>query len=800
MGRTTYFPIAFLLLVVLRGWGQDIGKIGKAKLVSVTGGVSANAVYYEGNAQRAPFTYFLNGNLNLNISDIYNIPLSFSYSNQDFGVANPFSFNRLSIHPSYKWVTTHIGDVNMSFSPYTLNGHKFTGLGVDLVPEGAFKISAMYGRLLKATEFNAESPNSIPAYDRFGFGFKVAYQFEKWHLGLIFFKATDNERSLDNQIPSTLGVAPKDNAVVSIETGVTLFDKAQLDVEYAISGITEDTQLTEPEAKSHFLSSALNANITTQYYNAVNIALSYPVGRGSLSARYERIDPEYRTLGAYFFNNDLENVTANASQTIFNDKVSISANVGVQRDNLNKVKTTELQRVVTAVNTTITVSEKLNLNISYSNFQSFTNIRNQFDFINEVGQFDNIDTLNYRQISENINLGVNYLIKKTENKAHSATLNLLYQDAKNLQNEVEQEEASNAFYNATAAYNLGFPKKALQVSLAANSSFNRTQADENLIFGPTLSISKQFFDKTLRSNISSAYNTSYANGNQSNSVLNFRLGNSYTWKERHNFNLNLLAQLRQNEVNTATDFTATLGYSYSFDRIQLKRKLVANEDAKKGKNYVSFRYNDVTYSGSIASVTRQITTVYKTTSLRTISLSKRDELEDLLIITSQQELPQTYKDSAIQFLKQVHAYSAFETVFNATVYNVIQKIVKDMTRVDPQLERSYVRKKTKLNKTINVEKKQILKKELEQFRKGLLTHRWMQQQFNGITASAEAANTDPILQTFKKAHFDAVFERYETQDPEKIKLYLETQIISFYTEKAKTLVGSKSLELDKTQK
>lgn len=237
MKRTPYFSVAFLLFVVFYGWGQDLGKIGKAKLFSVTGGVSANAVYYEGSAQRAPFTYFLSGNLNLNISDIYNIPLSFSYSNQDFGVANPFSFNRLSIHPSYKWVTTHIGDVNMSFSPYTLNGHQFTGLGVDLAPEGAFKISAMYGRLLKATEFNAEAPNSIPAYDRFGFGVKAAYQFEKWHLGLIVFKATDDETSLNTPIPSTLEVTPKDNAVASIEAGVALFDKAKLDVEYAISGI-----------------------------------------------------------------------------------------------------------------------------------------------------------------------------------------------------------------------------------------------------------------------------------------------------------------------------------------------------------------------------------------------------------------------------------------------------------------------------------------------------------------------------------------------------------------------------------
>lgn len=60
------------------------GQFKKAKLVTINGGVSANAIYYQGKASRDPLTYFLNGNLNFNIKGLYNIPLSFSYTSQKF--------------------------------------------------------------------------------------------------------------------------------------------------------------------------------------------------------------------------------------------------------------------------------------------------------------------------------------------------------------------------------------------------------------------------------------------------------------------------------------------------------------------------------------------------------------------------------------------------------------------------------------------------------------------------------------------------------------------------------------------
>ena len=195
------------------GFSQSINfdQLGKEKWVRYNGGISANTVYYDGNANRQDFTYYLTGNLNFNLAGLYNVPLSFTYSNQDFNFPNPFKFNRLSLHPSYKWATAHIGDVSMTFSPYTLSGHQFTGGGIELNPEGKFQISAMYGRFLKATEYNPEEPRALAAYKRIGYGIKTAYDFDFMKLGVILFKANDDENSLGNPFPVELGLTPKDN-------------------------------------------------------------------------------------------------------------------------------------------------------------------------------------------------------------------------------------------------------------------------------------------------------------------------------------------------------------------------------------------------------------------------------------------------------------------------------------------------------------------------------------------------------------------------------------------------------------
>ena len=811
------FFVPFIMICSTLGYSQSINfdQLGKEKWLRYNGGIAANAVYYDGTANRQDLTYFLTGNLNFNIAGIYNIPLSFTYSNQEFAFPNPFKFNRLSLHPSYKWATAHLGDVNMTFSPYTLAGHQFTGAGFDLNPEGKFQVSAMYGRFLRATEYNPDEPQAITAYKRLGYGVKAAYDFNFMKLGVILFKANDEENSLEEPFPIELALSPKDNAVLSFESEFRVFEKAQIRVEYAISGVTEDTRLTDAAPSNGLLFFLLNENISTQYYNALNASFDYPAGNGTLGVGYERIDPDYKTLGAYYFNNDLENITINANQNIFNNKLNLSVNAGLQRDNLDNAKLSNQQRVVSSVNANLTASERLGINASYSNFQSFTNIRDQFDYINQVGALDNVDTLNYRQISQNANLGMNYILKKTETKQHSTNLNLVYQNSTNQQEGETIDGGENAFYNGVAAYTLGYPEQALNISLAGNVSYNTVAEDNNTTLGPTLAIGKQFFDKKLRTNVSSSYNVAFTNGERQNSVYNFRLGSNYALLEKHNLSLNFLMLFRNSELNTGRDLTITFGYSYAFDNFKLNintgNRNPTDRESRNRERTLSFRYRDVTYSGTISDLNAQLTNVYESSQFVDIPQFKKDDLNILLATVKEQKREDNYKESALIFLEELYSFGDFEGIYNDALHNVITRIKRDMRKIDMALERLFVIKKLEADEhpltgkqtteyTAADQKRLQAYQNLLEERKSrlekLVGHRWMEKQFATFTSKQAIENPVSFLKEFKEIMKIKAYQRYEkSKDVNALEDFLEVEIIDFYYKKSLGVVNPELFEL-----
>jgi hypothetical protein len=800
---------------------QDLGQIGKAKLFKLTGGIAANAVFYEGDANREAFTYFLSGNINLNISNVYNIPFSFSYSNQEFANSNPFSFNRLSIHPSYKWVTAHIGDVNMNFSPYTLSGHQFTGLGVDLTPEGKWKISAMYGRLLKAVEYDANAPESQPAYERVGYGLKVGYDFGKFFIGGILFKATDDANSLKFPLPLNLEVQANANAVVSVETRVQPFEKAQINAEMAVSTLTEDTNAQGEHPNANVLSSLLETNVTTNQYKAFNLGFSYAIGQGTVGVNYERIDPEYRTLGAYFFNNDLENINVNAAQTILNNKVNVSMSGGVQRDDLDNTKSSQLQRFVSAVTVVYTPNERFNATGGYSNFQSFTNIKDQFELINEVAQTDNLDTLNFQQISQNANLNLNYALKDTDIQKKHLALALSFQNAVNKQDGTTVENGDSKFYNANLAYALGYPKQNFTVSASANLSYNTLGAEASTTYGPIISVGKQFFDKQLSTNGSVSYNNSLTNGSSIAQVTNLRLGSTYSYKKKHNLNLNILSQFRGG-TNATNNFTVTLGYNYIFDKFkpnikfpkrhkkEKKPKTKAQQKSSVAQT-VQFRYKETLYKGTLPQVNIQLQRKQNEAKFDYIPTYKKGELAILRQEVAQEKEPKAYKMKALEFLKQLHSYSDFLEIYEQLIFETMLELQTDMNQLDYAYENAYVEaiikaeahklhKLTPQARTLKpVAEQNTYKAAVKKAKTALgrlISHRWMLEFVMTYKSLKDLQNPDVYLEEVLAVEKENIFRKWDQQEShQKLQLYIITSIIDFYIKKSVNNTNPEQFEL-----
>ncbi|UYW01815.1 hypothetical protein K5I29_02520 [Flavobacterium agricola] len=178
----------------------DFEAIAKDTKLRVNGGVNANAMYYNSNTDksREPFTYMLTGSINFSMLT-FSMPFNYTITNQNdaFNYKVPFDFNRFSLTPKYKWIKAYIGDNAMTFSPYTLNGHPFRGFGVELTPRGAFKYSAMGGRLLKAVEAN-DSIGLPAVYERYGYGTKLGFDKERYKVEAIGFYAKDRANSIKN--------------------------------------------------------------------------------------------------------------------------------------------------------------------------------------------------------------------------------------------------------------------------------------------------------------------------------------------------------------------------------------------------------------------------------------------------------------------------------------------------------------------------------------------------------------------------------------------------------------------------
>lgn len=687
-----YLQVILLFLIFHSSYSQtvDFERVTKESPIKIRGGVSANTIFYNSNLRqsRLPFTYYFNGNLTFSLYG-FSVPLSFNYSNQgaNLGYSLPFNLNRLSIHPKYKWLTAHIGDVAMTFSPYTLGGHQFTGVGFDVVPKGPFKISVMGGRLLKATEDDGNN-FTIPAFQRMGYAIKTAYEKEKYKVGFTAFYAKDDLNSIKS-ISKDKKITPKENLALSLEGAINITENLSLFGEYATSTLTNDLRSEEANSGSSLL---LTQRTSTDNHYALKAGLNYQIEKTVLGVGYERISPEYETLGAYYFNNDFENITFNASKPFFNDKVNLMLNVGFQRDDLENTKSNATSRIVGAINTTINASDKLTLTGSYSNFQTYTNVKlNQFDVINDNTNLDNVtDTLNYRQLSQSANLNINYFLKKTKENNQSVNLNYSFNDVANEQGGIVRIGNASTFHNLNSSYSLSFPKKKMNVRIGGNLTVNTIGRDNGITWGPMLNLTKRLFEEKLNTGLGFYYSSTENRGITSN-IMNIRANLNYSLLQKHNFMLSAV-QLFRSVVNNdnLNELTVTFGYNYNFGILNSKKKKPKNKKnntAEKTDNTLKIKFKDYDFSGSIESHRLELAKFSKNNLFDQVPTTLKNSSESL----NRDNLSlKEFKSEATKYLEKLYSYKKIEKEFKKDFRMAFSQLLIDARKIDEKIYAKYL--------------------------------------------------------------------------------------------------------------
>ncbi|WP_286968492.1 hypothetical protein [Flavobacterium sp. UBA4854] len=790
--------ILFWLCIVLaccfcrKGYAQDIDLQNFYKPnFKVTGNINANMMYYNSNMEnsREPFTYLFSGSLNISAFN-FSVPLFYSFTNQgnNLGYTAPFDFNRLSIMPKYKWVKAYIGNVSMTFSPYTLSGYPFKGVGLELTPNSPFKISLMGGQLLKAVSAENAS-GGVPIYQRFGYGAKVGFEKPQYKLGWIGFYAKDDASSLN--MVNDNGVTPKENFVNSLIFSTSLVKNLNFNVEYALSVLTDDTR-SESISGGGFRDKIFSGKESTSYMNAFNVNFDYNIQKSTVGLTYERIDPNYNTLGALYFNNDLENIALRFARPFYHDKITVSTSLGFQKDDLDKVKKQDTKRVVGSINMNYRVTDQINITGSYSNFSTYTNKKlDQFELINNPNVVQ-ADTLDYRQLSQNANVNMSYAFGKKRNQ----NLNFNYSIAgqANEQGGVIRKGQASTVQNYNLAHTVSFLTTKVSLNSSLNYTKNEVSRNNNSSMGASVGASKKLFKDKLNTNLGFLYNNSQGNMNSS-SVFGIKFNNSYVMYQRHNFGLNVISMFRSS-TNTAkfNDLTATLNYTCSLDKI----KLPAKKEPKKEKEEVlnpilKINYKDKTYEGTRDEIIKQLQDMQS--ALRPMPKEDSEELQHLLTLTTLTPDDDSFKEKALNYLKAYDLNNDILNKYDNYIHETVKSLREEMVRKDEGYENDYVMALGRVNKhkmhgvdakdvTDKVSYNSYLKLVDRKNKKlqPLLVHRWMYNEM-GILSNTpvDQIHQNENLSAFNKEELGDFFKMMKEKKTEAAIIEeIKIKLIPFY--------------------
>jgi len=498
-----YLLLALLLVFCCRPVSaQDLLQLKTQKPFAIGGSLSAVADFYSMTGRestRDPFSYTLSGNVNVSVYSLQ-LPFSFVYSNRNFSYSQPF--NRFGISPEYKWIKLYLGYRSMSFSPLTMAGHSFLGAGVELNP-GIFRFGALYGRFSQKTIPNSVNPqDTLQTPVRKGYSVKVGVGSSKNFADLIFLQIVDDTLSFDKaKFGSKL---PQANTVFGTHMKFTLFKNVTWETEGAVSLLTKDLNTSPPletgNATLQNLVNTFHVNLSSEYSTGLTSSLTYSESKFSLGLQYRRLDPNFQSFGAYYFNTDVENITVNSKFRLFKSKLSVSGNIGLQNDNLRNNKAVKSSRLISMANISYNSGKLFSLNGSFSNYSI-----NQFP-----GRLPLNDTIKLYQSNRNITITPTFTFNHSKNQ-QMVQLNLVLMDL----TDHNQYTAKSSEVNSRMAllnYFFSHIKSGLSVMAGVNYTTMTSAYSNQILYGINTDIGKPFFKGKLNAHGGISINHSSING------------------------------------------------------------------------------------------------------------------------------------------------------------------------------------------------------------------------------------------------------------------------------------------------
>lgn len=554
---------AILIFLLLAGQqsvvnAQQLDSLKSKKPFSIHGNAGINFIGYNvsGIQERmAPFTMMLSAHAVASVYGI-SIPFSFRYSGKKADYLQPF--NQFGLSPQYKWVTLHGGYRNVHFSNFTLAGHTFLGAGVELNP-GKFRFGYVYGRFRDNNDNVAFGADTLRNYTRRGFAMRIGTGSDKNFVDFILMRIQDDSTSLDQPLRPFSSMAEQ-NGIIGINSRVSLSRNLFLESEVAASFFTTDMSAPGFESMKEVpgwtsIDGLMVINQSSELLSAVRSSLNYRKKSTAVRLEYRRIDPGYRSMGAYFFNNDVEQITLAPSFMMLKRKLHVRGSIGIQQDNLRKSKGATTTRAISSFGVSYNPLPIFGIDLNYSNYSN-----NQ-----RPGRLPLIDSLKQFHTTANLSIMPRLIIVR-EKCQHMIMLvfNRMELNDKNAQTALYTE---NRALTWQVNYHLNISKHGITCMAGINHNRLQNYIAEYKATGFTLGIAKNFFEGKL----STGWNNVFLNTNtamQKGWVYNSTVNALYQYNHHHTlrFNFYIINASYKDEAATPSfhEIKGDFGYAYTF--------------------------------------------------------------------------------------------------------------------------------------------------------------------------------------------------------------------------------------------
>ena len=293
--------------------------------------------------------------------------------------------------------------------------------------------------------------------------------------------------SMDS-IPENSSLTPAENLVVSLRTEQKFLKQFHFTFEYARSYYTNDIRAEESHNGSLFspLTFLLDEKTSTESSTAMDAKLGY---EGSIffgGIGFQRIDPNYRSMGAYFFLNDIQKITVDPGVKLFENRLRIATSYGYQENNLADTKSLKTIRKIGSVNVTARLGKSYQFTGNYSNFG--------------VGQKEGFSTMDpaqqISQVTQNWSMNHSFNLQR-QNSMHNLNLMVNRQDLDD--NNVGTAAISNY---TSGTYSINYMISILPAVFSVNAGYvftTYTIAQQDIrYYGPSINLNKSFFENKLQ--------------------------------------------------------------------------------------------------------------------------------------------------------------------------------------------------------------------------------------------------------------------------------------------------------------